>query len=499
PLKDRLTKEGIEYTLKARTKSAYSIWCKMQKQGIPFDKVYDVFAIRFIVKADLDKEKDICWNVYSLVTEEYEPDISRLRDWITVPKPNGYQSLHTTVKNKHGNAIEVQIRTERMDNEAEMGIASHWAYKGVKGETGLKDWMDRMHNLINNPQTADLSDQEDHVETVLQDVFAFTPDGELRQLRAGATVLDFAFEIHSNIGLKCTGGKVNGKMVSIKEKIKTGDVIEIITGRNQTPNADWLDFVVTSKAKSKIRQKLKETENKLAKAGKEMLERRLKNWKIALNDELMFQLIRHYKFKTANEFFGAVGGNVIDVADIKAFITQQNADQEREKEDATKQKTAGTARKEESSDYIEIGGMRQLKNLDYKMAKCCNPVFGDEVFGFVTVKEGIKIHRICCTNAYRLLNNYPHRIQKIRWKNDSQTSSFQTSLKIVVDQESASNAVLAAISPFNASIRSFKIHERASKHDWEMEVVLHVSSNTLLEKIMATVKKLRDVKQITRE
>ena len=490
PLEDKLKAKGIKYTLKARTKSAYSIWRKMQVQDIPFSKVYDVFAIRFIIDAPLDKEKDLCWEVYSLVTEEYEPDTSRLRDWITVPKPNGYQSLQITVKNSRGQFLEVQIRTERMDYEAELGSAAHWSYKGVKKEESLRKWLDMVHSLISGaPQ-----ESYEQIDSVInQDVFVFTPNGELRQLKAGATVLDFAFDIHSNIGLRCAGAKIGGKMVSIKEKLKTGDIVEILTNKNQKPSPGWLDFVVTSKARNKIKQRLKEEENKMAREGKQLLERRLKNWKMELADDDLTYLVKKYKYRTANELFSALGSGAVDIADIKAFL-QDKASRTQE---TVESHVTHALRKTDSSDYLVIGGNKSLKNVDYKMARCCNPVFGDEVFGFVTVNDGIKIHRMSCPNAARLLTLYPHRVQKVRWKEDASTNSFQTTLRVIVDSDAAVNEVISTISNFKASIRSFLVKD-AKDGAKEVSATIFVPGNLELDKIMASLKKLRDLRQVSR-
>ncbi|MBR3526167.1 MAG: bifunctional (p)ppGpp synthetase/guanosine-3',5'-bis(diphosphate) 3'-pyrophosphohydrolase [Bacteroidales bacterium] len=490
PLEDKLRSKGIKYTLKARTKSAYSIWRKMQAQDIPFSKVYDVFAIRFIIDAPLEKEKDLCWEVYSLVTEEYEPDTSRLRDWITVPKPNGYQSLQITVKNSRGQFLEVQIRTERMDYEAELGSAAHWSYKGVKKEESLQHWLDMVHGLI----SGNSQDNYEQIDSVLnQDVFVFTPNGELRQLRAGATVLDFAFDIHSNIGLKCSGAKIGSKMVSIKEKLKTGDVVEILTNKNQKPNAGWLDFVVTSKARAKIKQRLKEEENKMAREGKQLLERRLKNWKLELPDDDLTYLVKKYKFRTANELFSALGSGDVDVADIKSYLL----DKASRVQETVESHVIHTLRKTDSSDYLVIGGNKSLKNVDYKMARCCNPVFGDEVFGFVTVNDGIKIHRMSCPNASRLLTLYPHRVQKVRWKEDASTNSFQTTVRVTVESDSAVNEVISTISMFKASIRAFYVKD-ARNGEKEVTATIFVPGNLELDKIIASLKKLKDVRQVTR-
>ena len=415
PLKDKLDREGIRYTLKARTKSPYSIWKKMQKQQISFDKVYDLFAMRFIIDCEPvhEVEEALCWKVYSLVTEEYEPDTNRLRDWISKPRDNGYESLHTTVQTKEGIPVEVQIRTTRMDYNAEQGGAAHWSYKGIKGGSDrLNEWLVKVRELM---QSGDEEEKYEHASIALQELLVYTPTGDLRQLRAGSTVLDFAFEIHSNLGLRCTGARVNGKMCSIREKLHTGDVVEIISSKNQKPTADWLNFVVSSKARSKIKQKLKEEENARAAAGKELLARRLKNWKLVITDSDLHSLAKRYKFGNINEFFGAIGDSQFDVAAVKEYL-QGKLDALQ----AAEARTAGTDHPEKTTELTASSGDflidRKLSGVELKLAKCCTPAYGDPVFGFVTIRDGIKIHRENCPNAARLRENYPYRMIEVRWK-----------------------------------------------------------------------------------
>ena len=491
PLEATISARGIKYHLKARTKSAYSIWKKMQVQNIPIGEVYDVFAIRFIVDVPPEKEISTCWDVFALVTENYPQDERRLRQWLDRPKPNGYQSLHCTV-NVGGQWVEVQIRSERMDYEAELGGAAHWSYKGVKRDAVIGEWLQTVRNLMESP---DHSTYQDAAENLLeQDVFVFTPDGELRQLKAGSCVLDFAFDIHSNLGLRCTGGLINGKMVSIREPLKTGDQVEILTSKNQKPNEDWLNFVVTSKARTKIKQKLKERENALAKAGKDILDRRLKNWKMTMADEQLTALIKKYKFRTANELFGAIGEEKIDMAEIKAELLKETPAPA-----VSDDRPVYVNRRESGKDYLEIGGNRSLSGVEYKMAKCCNPVYGDDVFGFVTINEGIKIHRLSCPNAARLIENYPHRVQKVRWKKDAGTSSSQVALKIIIDEESAVNDVLTVISSYHALVRKLLTGSRNKRGEIEIDATIFVSSNLMLDKILAGLRKLKNVRQVARQ
>ncbi len=415
PLKDKLDREGIRYTLKARTKSPYSIWKKMQKQQISFDKVYDLFAMRFIIDCEPvhEVEEALCWKVYSLVTEEYEPDTNRLRDWISKPRDNGYESLHTTVQTKEGMPVEVQIRTTRMDYNAEQGGAAHWSYKGIKGGGDrLNEWLGKVRELM---QSGDEEEKYEHASIALQELLVYTPTGDLRQLRVGSTVLDFAFEIHSNLGLRCTGARVNGKMCSIREKLHTGDVVEIISSKNQKPTADWLNFVVSSKARSKIKQKLKEEENARAAAGKELLARRLKNWKLVITDSDLHSLAKRYKFGNINEFFGAIGDSQFDVAAVKEYL-QGKLDALQ----AAESRTSGSEHPEKTTELTASSGDflidRKLSGVELKLAKCCTPAYGDPVFGFVTIRDGIKIHRENCPNAARLRENYPYRMIEVRWK-----------------------------------------------------------------------------------
>ncbi|MBR2225371.1 MAG: bifunctional (p)ppGpp synthetase/guanosine-3',5'-bis(diphosphate) 3'-pyrophosphohydrolase, partial [Bacteroidales bacterium] len=329
PLKKKLSDAGISYKLKIRTKAAYSIWSKMVKQNVPFEGVFDVFAIRFIIDCpgdDLKLERELCWKVFSFVTEEYEQDTKRLRDWVTNPKTNGYESLHITVKNRDGAYVEVQIRTRRMDDIAENGFASHWSYKGIKREETMDKWLTSVRYALEHPDT---DSPEDLPQPPSKEIFVFTPTGELRILPAGASVLDFAFSIHTNIGQRCVGGKVGGKPVPIKEKLSTGDVVEILTAKNQRPAPDWVNYVVTTKARQKIKQALSEGEQKLASAGRELLERRLKNWKLEFPDEMLTEMMKKRKMTSVNAFFAAVGEGDIDVNEIKEYIlTEEQRRQE---------------------------------------------------------------------------------------------------------------------------------------------------------------------------
>ena len=499
PLKVKLSQAGIRYKLKIRTKAAYSIWQKMQKQKVPFEGVYDVFAIRFIIDCDGEDhklEKDLCWQVYSFVTEQYEADTRRLRDWVTNPKPNGYESLHITVKNKDGAYVEVQIRTRRMDDVAENGFASHWSYKGIKREETMATWLSSVRYALEHPD----QHTEDLPQPPSKEIFVFTPSGELRILSAGATVLDFAFGIHSNIGAHCVGARVNGKAVSIKEKLCTGDVVEILTAKNQHPTQDWLNWVVSSKARAKVKQALAAQEQTRAVDGKELLERRLKNWKLELPDAMLTEFRTKLGYTSLTAFYAAVGSEVVDVNSIKDYILGE-AERHAQSVEAAEaaQASAKAQRHYESKDDILVLNAKNVKGLDYKMAKCCNPVFGDDVFGFVTREAGIKIHRITCPNAARLLDLYPYRIQKVKWADSPSSGSFQVTLKVITDWESAVvNKVLEVIGQFKASIRSFTVTDNPRNGTHEMAIKLSVPSNLELDKVLSQIRSAKHVIKVSR-
>ena len=498
PLKQRLSDAGISYQLKARTKTAYSIWRKMVKQDVPFEKVYDVYAIRFIIDCPPDRktEHEMCWNVFSYVTSEYKYDTSRLRDWLSKPKPNGYESLHVTMEFEDKVPLEVQIRTRRMDIVAESGGASHWSYKGVRMEQYMQEWLASVRNVMSQQERFSYDNMPDNI---CNDVFVYTPSGELKQLRYGATLLDFAFAIHTNIGLKCSGGMVNGKRVSIREKLATGDVVEAVTNKNQRPNLGWLDIAVTSKARTKIRQKLAEDEFKKASEGKELMSRRLKNWKLELTDEDLGFLIKKYSLKSINEFYCAVAENKIDIFEIKSYLSGKDMPQEfRQPSSRAVEETPKEPSGNIKSDVLVIGG--NINNIGYRMAKCCNPVYGDDVFGFISVKDGITIHRVSCPNAARLIERYPYRIQRVRWSGSSASTSFQVTLKVLCRGEKNLGApVMEAVSQYKASVRSMVVNERNSRDvTHEIELKLSVPNNLELDKVISAVKKVKDVTNVLR-
>lgn len=497
PLEKILNDEGIKYKLKIRTKSAYSIYRKMQVQKVGFEGVHDVFAIRIIIDCDEDPdvEKSLCWKVYSYVTDVYEPDTSRLRDWLTTPRPNGYQSLHITIKDAQGQSLEVQIRTKRMDIEAESGNAAHWSYKGIRHEATMDRWLQSVREALEHP----LESSPDEVPAPpSKEIFVFTPTGELRILQAGSSVLDFAFNIHSGLGCRCCGGKIGGRAVPIREKLKTGDVVEIITSKNQRPNRDWLGWVVSSKARSKIRQELDADERRDAAEGREILERRLKNWKLELSDEVLTEYFKALKYSGALQFMAALAREEVDISDLKNFIVQKSL-KPNPSEEVTEGDTKTKSYSSSSSDILVLNA-KDVRGLDYKLSKCCNPVFGDDVFGFVTRTEGIKIHRMSCPNATRLLEKYPYRIQKVVWQEATTTGEFLCTLSITADlgDHGVQTAIMNTIGQFKVSLRSFEVKENTRRGTSEIGVKILVPSSAELDKVISQISILRGVSKVHR-
>ena len=425
PLKEKLEKQGFKFTIKSRTKSIHSIMLKMKKQGVEFEEVYDLFAVRIIIESDSENEKSDCWRAYSVVTDLYQPNPSRLRDWISVPKSNGYESLHTTVVGPRGKWVEVQIRSFRMDEIAEKGLAAHFKYKGIKGEGGLDSWLSKMREILESSEKEDNA-FIDQVRSGLytDEVFVFTPKGDLRQLPAGATVLDFAFDIHTAVGATCVGGKVNGKNVTIRYILQNGDHVSILRSKNQKPKQDWLSFVVTTKAKTKIKQVLNEEKTKAAAEGKEILMRRLKNWKIVYGDAVIQKLLNSYSLKTAQDLYYLIAIEKIELLHIKEVLLKEESIESTIPATIVQEKVAKEPIDSQYSDYLIIED--RVEGLDYKLSRCCNPVFGDSVFGFITILEGIKIHRKSCPNAHNMMTRYPYRVVVVRWA-QSKNSPVNTS------------------------------------------------------------------------
>ncbi len=435
PIENKLNSRGFSFDMKARTKSINSIWRKMQTQKVEFDEVMDLFAIRIILNTELQNEKSDCWQVYSIVTEEYQSNPKRMRDWITIPKSNGYESLHATVLGPNDKWVEIQIRTRRMDEIAEKGLAAHWKYKGGTGTSEMEKWLANVREILENPELNMVDFIDDFKMNVYADeIFVFTPKGDLRKLSAGATLLDFAYEIHSGVGDRCIGGKVNGRNVTLRHKLKNGDQISVDTANHQRPKMDWLDFVVTSKAKNRIKASLNEEVKREAENGKEIVLRKVKNWKIEYNDDSIRKLLKYYKLKLAQDLYYNVSVGKIDTLEIKELLVEK-------KEDTAKQLVGEILPKEKVQDLEFSGGDdylvidNNIKNVIYKLAPCCNPIFGDQIFGFVTIGEGIKIHRATCPNAPQMIERYPYRIIKAKWQETKKKSSFQATIRIAGTDE----------------------------------------------------------------
>jgi guanosine-3',5'-bis(diphosphate) 3'-pyrophosphohydrolase len=497
PLREALEKQNIKFYIKSRTKSVHSIMLKMKKQGIPFEEVYDLFAVRIIIDSIPENEKSDIWRVYSIVTDLYQPNPSRMRDWISVPKSNGYESLHTTVIGPRGKWVEVQIRSTRMDEIAEKGLAAHFKYKGIKGEGGLDTWLTLMRGILESTEKED-DVFLDQVRSGLysDEVFVFTPNGDLRQLPAGATVLDFAFDIHTAVGSSCVGGKVNGKNVTIKYVLQNGDHVSIIRSKNQRPKQDWLSFVVTSKAKSKIKQALNAERMQAAAEGKELLMRRLKNWKITYGDAVIQKLILHYDLKNAQDLYYLIEEGKLDLLQIKEVLQREETGQPVETVREIPEKDLREVGAEHYSDFLIIED--KIEGLDYRLARCCNPVFGDAVFGFVTISEGIKIHRTGCPNASNLLSRYPYRVVAARWTKTRSLASFTATIKITgIEDIGIVNKIADILSTYNVSVRNFSYN--MDEGIFEGSLNLMVPNNDVLYGIIRKIHSIKGVLKASRQ
>lgn len=503
PIKEELDKLKVEYEIKSRPKSIFSIYNKMRKQNIPFEEVYDLFAVRIIVDTPLEHEKSYCWQVYSIVTDYYTPNPDRLRDWISTPKGNGYESLHTTVMAKNGQWVEVQIRTRRMDEIAEKGYAAHWKYKdnASSHESNLEKWLVKVRELLEKQDLTALEFVDDFRGNLFnEEVFVFTPKGELKTLPNGATALDFAFDIHTDIGAKCIGAKVNQKLVPINHVLKNGDQIEILTSSKQKPNEDWLRFVISPKAKSKIKELLKEDKRNVADEGKEILLRKTKQLKIDVNSRIYEQMRDYFKVNSQFELHYRVGKGLITVNDLKRFkeFKPSSPLKNRAHLEVTDVKTIEqeiNKQKGRYEDILLIG--EDMDVVEYKLAKCCTPIPGDEVFGFVTVNEGIKIHRTTCPNATELLANHGNRVIKAKWTSQHEVA-FLTGLKVIgTDRVGLINDVSRVISEelkVNMSSLSFKTDQGI----FSGEIMLYVNDTRHLEVLIAKLEKVEGVVKVSR-
>ena len=499
PIEKKLQQRGLRFSMKARTKSISSINTKMRKKNVSFDEVMDLFAIRVILDSEPENEKADCWTAYSFVTEEYQTNPNRLRDWITIPKSNGYESLHTTVMGPHKKWVEIQIRTKRMDEVAEKGLAAHWKYKGGK-ESGFDSWLAGIRDILENPELNTV-DFIDHFNTDIysDEIFVFTPKGDLKKMPSGATVLDFAYEIHSRIGDTCVGGKINGKKVTLKHQLKNGDQIEIDTSNNQKPKLDWLDFVVTSKARNRVKTSLNEDRNRQASDGREMLLRKFKNWKLDLNDDAIRKILKHFGFKLAVDFYFDVASGKIDTLEVKSLFIEKEEDPNTTKktvEELLPTNEAKSLAYDGGEDFLIIDN--NLKNVNYKLAKCCNPVFGDRIFGFVTISEGIKIHRASCPNAPQMKERFPYRIIKTVWKDNTSNSSFLTSLHISGTDEVGIISEITHTIAKDVGTQMRSINISSDKGNFEGILQISVYNLDHLEFLIHKLKKVKGVISVTR-
>jgi len=498
PIKEILNEQGLDADLYGRPKSINSIWTKMRKKNIPFDEVYDLFAIRIILNSKPESEKSDCWKAYSIVTDLYHPNPDRLRDWISSPRANGYESLHTTVMGPRGQWVEVQIRTNRMNEIAEKGFAAHWKYKEEPNtDSGLDQWIHKVRELLSNPEANALDFLDDFKMNLFSDeIFIFTPKGALIQLPIEATALDFAFEIHTDIGASCIGAKVNHKLVPLSHKLQNGDQVEIITSGKQSPKEDWLSFVVTAKAKSKIKSSLKEEKRKIAEQGKEILERKLKSLKVTYNTDNLYKLSYYFKLPTTLDLFYNVAQGKIDVKQLKEFVASEKVVENKpEKIDNGYNEQLIKKVKGDDSDTLLIG--EDLQKLDYKLSSCCNPIPGDDVFGFVTIGDGIKIHRTNCPNAAKLMSNYGYRIVKARW-NSQKELAFLTGLHITgIDDVGLINKITTVISSdFKVNMRSITVD--TDNGIFEGSIMVYVNNTKHLDNLIAKLKEVVGVTSVTR-
>lgn len=503
PIRQKLEATGLKFNIKGRTKSIHSIFQKMQKQKCPFEGVYDLFAIRIILDSGLDKEKQDCWHVYSIITDMYPPNPKRLRDWLSVPKSNGYESLHITVMGPQGKWVEVQIRTQRMDEIAERGLAAHWRYKGVKGETGLDEWLTSIREALENTDTDNLKLMDQFKMDLYKDeVFVFTPKGDLFKLPKGATVLDFAFHIHSQVGSKCTGARVNDKNVPLKHQLGSGDLVEIMTSNTQTPKQDWLNIVTTSKARNKIRQTLKEIAARQSEFARETIERKFKNRKMEYDDAVMMRLIKKLGFKTVTDFYQKIADGALDVNNIiDGYVSIQK--KEAESHDEITYRSAegynlqtGNEEKTTKDDVLVID--QNLKGLDFKLARCCNPIYGDDVFGFVTVSGGIKVHRTDCPNATQMRERFGYRIVKARWAGKSAGTQYPITLRVVGHDDIGivTNITSIISKEDDIHLRSIGIDSNDGLFSGNLTVM--VSDTSKLEILIKKLRSVKGVKQVNR-
>ena len=501
PVEQRLAEAGLTFHMKGRTKSIHSIWQKMKKQNCGFEGIYDLFAIRIIIDAPEDKEKMQCWQTFSIITDMYQPNPKRMRDWLSVPKSNGYESLHITVLGPENKWVEVQIRSERMDEVAEKGLAAHWRYKGVKGDSGIDEWLANIRAALESNDDLQMMDQF-KMDLYEDEVFVFTPKGDLLKFPKGATVLDFAYHIHSNVGNHCVGGRINGKMVPVREPLRSGDTVEILTSNSQKPKQDWLGIVKTSRAKSKIRLALKETQVKDGLYAKEMLERKFKNRKIEMEEALMSHLIHKLGFKETRDFYKQLADEKLDPNEvIEKYVELRNHEQGNAPQAPVRSaeefnyENPDEEYTRRNDDVLVID--HDLKGIDFQLAKCCNPIYGDKIFGFVTVNGGIKVHRTDCPNAPELRRRFGYRMVRARWSGKG-SSQYSITLRVVGNDDiGIVNNITSIISKEERIVmRSINIES----HDGLFGgiLVVQLDDTSRLETLIKKLRTVKGVKQVER-
>lgn len=501
PIKEKLEQEGYDFEIKGRPKSIYSIWNKMRKQKNDVEDIFDLFAIRIILNSPPEKEKAQCWNVYSIITDMYQPNPARMKDWISIPKSNGYESLHITVHGPAGRWVEVQIRTQRMDVVAEKGLAAHWMYKGGKSENDLDKWMNNVRDILETAETGPMELMKNfNMDVYDKEVFVFTPKGDLYKLPMGATLLDFAFNIHSNLGCRCTGGKVNGRNQKINYRLHTGDTVEIQSSATQKPKIDWLNFVITSKARNKIRLSVKEQEGSSAEIGKEILQRRLKNRKIDYDEGTVARLVKKHGYKTATDFFQAIADEAININDIiDSYHEIERRDAEGPKKVSAEEYVMQPLTEDEAqkgnNDILVIDN--NVKGLNFRFAKCCNPIYGDNVFGFVSSEGVVKIHKIDCPNARNIHEKYPYRIIRTKWSGKL-GGQFAANLRIVGrdDIGIVTNITSIINKEKESTLRSISI----DSHDgiFQGYLIVGVNNTKSLDSLINKLKTVKGVKDVQR-
>lgn len=500
PVEARLKELNLHFDIKGRTKSIHSIRNKLLKQKIEFENIYDLFAVRVVLNTPVEKEKAECWQVYSVITDMYQPNPKRLKDWLSIPKSNGYESLHTTVMGPHGKWVEVQIRSKRMDEIAERGLAAHWKYKGIKGESGLDEWMNNVREVLEHKESAPADMIHDFKMDLYDDeIFVFTPKGDLFKLPQGATVLDFAFAIHTKLGSKCVSGKVNGKNATIRQKLQSGDQVDILTSSNQTPKQDWLTFVCTTKARVKIKQSLKEQAAKQVEFAKELLHRRFKNRKIEEDESRLMRLIKKNGFKTVTDFYAEIAGDKLDVntvIDQYSELEKKELEQEQHTDRSLENYIAQTPVEEitKNEDVLVID--ENLTGVDYSLAKCCNPIYGDEIFGFVSSK-GIKIHRRNCPNASQMFNRYGYRIVNVRWSGKP-GSNYPVTLRIIGNDDIGIVTNITSVISREKGMMLRSINVDPSDGLFQGTLTVMLSDNAVLTGLMKKIKTIKGVKQVER-